>query len=208
MTRGRIPIICLEESCISRATEVMVHAFESDPVVEYIFQENAGDQDQVSVFFGAGLRYGMAYGEVYTTSDVDGVAVWLGPGNATMSLWGLIRTGVVFAPFKMKKNVRKRFFEILQFTAEIQKKYVPGDHWYLLELAVDPAIQGRGIGSALLGPVLEKADNDHLPCYLETFSERAAGFYERHGFRVVYEDNPLGGVSVCRFMLREPQGVT
>jgi GNAT superfamily N-acetyltransferase len=57
-------------------------------------------------------------------------------------------------------------------------------HRYLAFIAVDPALQGRGIGAALLTPALAAADRDGVPCYLETPFERTLPFYRRLGFEV------------------------
>jgi MFS family permease len=50
-------------------------------------------------------------------------------------------------------------------------------HWYLWLLGVDPDRQGQGVGSALLAPILARADAEGLPCALETLTERNVWFY-------------------------------
>jgi ribosomal protein S18 acetylase RimI-like enzyme len=57
-------------------------------------------------------------------------------------------------------------------------------HWYLAILGTDPDAQGRGLGSRLLAPVLERCDEDGVGAYLESSKERNIAFYARHGFRV------------------------
>jgi GNAT superfamily N-acetyltransferase len=52
-------------------------------------------------------------------------------------------------------------------------------------LGVDLSRQRQGIGGRLLQPVLEKADDTGVACYLETEKEKNLRFYERHGFRMV-----------------------
>ncbi|MFE4644295.1 GNAT family N-acetyltransferase, partial [Streptomyces sp. NPDC056730] len=42
--------------------------------------------------------------------------------------------------------------------------------------------QGRGLGRALIEPVLERCDREGLPAYLEASSERSRRLYERLGF--------------------------
>lgn len=66
-------------------------------------------------------------------------------------------------------------------------------HWYLAVLGTDPAAQGRGLGSAALGPVLERCDTDRVGAYLESSKESNIAFYARHGFKVTRElDLPRG----------------
>lgn len=64
----------------------------------------------------------------------------------------------------------------------------PGDpHWHLGPVAVEPFLQGRGIGSRLLTEFCERMDATGELSYLETEKEVNVGFYERFGFEVVRE---------------------
>jgi ribosomal protein S18 acetylase RimI-like enzyme len=65
------------------------------------------------------------------------------------------------------------------------KQHVPEPHWYLMVVGVDPDLQGRGVGSALVKEGPARADETRSPCYLETSDERNLAFYGRLGFRVV-----------------------
>jgi ribosomal protein S18 acetylase RimI-like enzyme len=65
-------------------------------------------------------------------------------------------------------------------------KYHPQEpHWYLPLIGVDPAHQGKGFGSALLGHALEICDRDHLPAYLESSNPLNIPLYRRHGFELL-----------------------
>ena len=69
-------------------------------------------------------------------------------------------------------------------------------------VAVDPACQGRGTGTALIRHGLALADRDGVPAFLETGKPRNVPYYERLGFRVAEEgDAPDGGPHMW-FMLR------
>jgi GNAT superfamily N-acetyltransferase len=46
-----------------------------------------------------------------------------------------------------------------------------------------PTAQGRGLGSALMTLVLERADEAGHPAYLKATSLRSRALYERPGFR-------------------------
>ena len=67
-----------------------------------------------------------------------------------------------------------------------------------------PELQGHGIGSALLRPVLERCDADGVAAYLEATSSENRRLYERHGFRVVRELPLPAGPSLWA-MWREPE---
>ncbi len=80
-------------------------------------------------------------------------------------------------------------------------------HWHLPLIGVDPAHQGKGIGSALLSHILNVCDGQNVPAYLEATSPRNAPLYERHGFEAV------GSIQVADSpqsipMLRKPRAMS
>lgn len=75
-------------------------------------------------------------------------------------------------------------------------------HFFLAGLGVRRCARGRGLGSALLGPVLREADETGVPAYLETSTPRNVRFYERAGFSVTGEAEVPGGGPHVWAMLR------
>lgn len=76
----------------------------------------------------------------------------------------------------------------------------PAEGAYWLEhFFVDPALQGQGIGSAVLGLLTERCDREEAVVRLQVLQgSPARRLYERHGFTVETEDE------VDAFMIREP----
>jgi len=55
-------------------------------------------------------------------------------------------------------------------------------------VTVLPEAQGKGVGRKLMEVVLEKADHEGMPCYLESSRrDPNVAIYERFGFRLVRE---------------------
>jgi ribosomal protein S18 acetylase RimI-like enzyme len=78
-------------------------------------------------------------------------------------------------------------------------------HWYLGVLGTRKKAQGRGVGSSLLAPVLDRCDDEGIPAYLESSKHSNIAFYRRHGFEVTGEiPLPFGGPSVWS-MWRDPR---
>ena len=77
-------------------------------------------------------------------------------------------------------------------------------HAYLWGLAVVPGQQGKGIGTALMQPVLAKADAEKIPVYLATHEEKNVRYYQRYGFDLIHTTRiPKYDLSIwC--MLRDP----
>jgi ribosomal protein S18 acetylase RimI-like enzyme len=186
MTASPVPLP-LSPRLRGPAAEALALAFHQDPIACYVFPEEARRRRVLRWMFHCHLRYGLRYGEVYTTDGVDGVAIWLSPGQTTQTLWRVLRTGALSAPLRFGWSAFLRSVTFLEFATAWHQQCAPKAHWYLFYLGVTPAQQGRGIGSALLQPVLARADAHWLSCYLETGVARNVRFYERHGFQVVAE---------------------
>lgn len=60
-------------------------------------------------------------------------------------------------------------------------------HFYLFMLGVDPDLQGRGVGSALLRRFCARADEARTLACLETDRRQSVLLYQRHGFEVARE---------------------
>ena len=126
----------------------------------------------------------MRYGEVSTTSDVDGVACWLTPGNTTVSSWQLLLVAPT-ALFSFRLSEQRRNTIYSRYTDEAHEQAISGPHWYLWGLGVEPSHQHQGLGGQLIQPILARADRDGLLCYLETTNGANVPFYEKQGITIV-----------------------
>jgi GNAT superfamily N-acetyltransferase len=64
----------------------------------------------------------------------------------------------------------------------IKRAHFREPHLFLWQLAVDPRVQRRGVGHALLARVIADADAAELPVYLETANPENLPYYRAHGF--------------------------
>ena len=109
-----------------------------------------------------------------------GVAVWQRPGTHPLPWTGQVRD---MAGSARAMAPRPRSLVVgLRYVLAIEKVRPRHEHWYLSLLATDPMLWRRGVGSALLEPMLEEIDGEGLPCYLETQKEANLAYYRRFGF--------------------------
>lgn len=172
-----------------QASGVMARAFQDDPAWKYLIPDAAKRSRLLPSFFSIVVRYSLLYGEVYTTTSLEGVACWLPPGNTTPRFNRLVQLGIRHASlgFELGWTGFRRYALMEAYDSTVHKQSAPGKHWYLWALGVDSAYQGRGIGGMLIQPVLLRSSADKLPCYLETSTEKNVSFYRKHGFTVVNE---------------------
>jgi len=197
----------LAEGQVEEAGEMLGRAFHDNPMSLYIFPDDGERTRHLGWMLGTSARYGHLYGEVYTTTDrVDGAAVWLTPESPPIDRETAGRAGMAEMPQRMGQEPFQRLMTMKSHMDELRRRDAPEPHWYLWVLGVDPPRQGQGVGSALLQPVLARADGEGLPCYLETDKPVNVSFYRRHGFAVLVEDDLPGGGMHYWTMKRPPRG--
>jgi len=185
---------------------VLGRAFTEYELLRYYFQDEA-ERHAVAVTFGfVALSVCLKYGEVYASSaKMEGVAAWLPPGKAPFGGWQVIRTVPLSVLFKFGRQGAIRMQAYGRYIDNMHRKLVPYPHWYLQIIGVDPAYQGQGFSSQLVRPMLECIDREHLPCFLETNTEKNVAIYQRFGFGVVSVDKIPGTELTSFAMLRKVQ---
>jgi ribosomal protein S18 acetylase RimI-like enzyme len=74
---------------------------------------------------------------------------------------------------------------VLKWKSSWAKHDPQAPHFHFGPLAVLPAFQGKGIGSALLTHFCQLADAEKIGSYLETDKEENVRLYEKFGFKAV-----------------------
>lgn len=172
---------------IRELAAVLASAFVRDPFFGWLAGEASERNQRMREGWTGILRFASAgLSETWTTDDRAGVAIWIPPGRAASSPLDALRLTPALARMTTWRRLREAAAAVEELERH-RRRHVPEPHWYLSALGVDPARQGEGIGSALIGPVLAAADAGSAPAYLETATARNVLLYERHGFDVVEE---------------------
>jgi ribosomal protein S18 acetylase RimI-like enzyme len=159
----------------------------------------------VAALYGAMLWDCLVRGEVYVTADFTGVAAWLAPGTDVPSFWQQVRAGMLRLPLGFGLRGFRRLVSYDEVGRRLHHTYAPEPHWYLAVVGVEPSHQGRGIGSSLMRPMLERADRERKACWLDTHQEQNVRLYKRHGFAVAEKAEVPGHPISVYGMLRQPR---
>jgi GNAT superfamily N-acetyltransferase len=199
-------IVHLAPERTEEAAGVLARAFFDDPLTVWMLPDEEHRRRASPAMFAFAIGITRLQGEAFTTAGaVDGVALWQRPQAGELSLDELQEAGIERSQQAAGAEANARFARYIELFGALRARHVPGSHWYLMVLGVEPALQGQGIGGRLIAPVMQRADEAGVPCYLETLKTRNLPFYRKHGFEVVHEgDLPDSGPHFWT-MLRPPQ---
>src|SRR5229473_1980483 len=128
-----------------------------------------------------------------------GVAAWAPPEVAAI---GRSHFLVRFASFEVRALFPRAAPRLLAGFAELGEHHPPERHCYLAFVGIDPRQQRRGLGRTLLAPIIERADDAGIACYLETPFSKTRVFYRRLGFEDADELHPVAGAPTIWTMTR------
>lgn len=161
---------------VPHAHATLTAAFVADPVIRWIYPDPlrylTHFPDLVRVLAAPAFTADAADGVL----DGAGAALWVPPG-APSDDEAMVRL--------LQESIdAHRHIDAFAFLEQVNVHHPTEPHWYLPTIGVDPACQGRGLGSTLLRFGLQRSDADHVGAYLEASSARNRALYERHGFQV------------------------
>lgn len=177
---------------------VLGRAFVDDPVWTWIYPQPDRSRRLITMFRSL-LRATLDRGATVVTDEARrGAAIWQRSDARRLGVLGNLRMGATM----LRSGARIRRGQVLMRTIERQHPKQP--HWYLSVLGTDPAYQGQGVGSALVGHVLNDPVNVGEAAHLTTETEANVPFYQRHGFEVTGELDVPGGGPHLWLMWRDP----
>lgn len=164
----------------------LADAFASDPILQWLAPSRRSDKRLRRLIEIELAYYVFPVGRVLTTADFRGASLELPPGKWEMTVPLSAAVGFVraFGVRLLRARRLQRLFEA---------KHLQEPHYYIRYLGVVTRFQGRGLGTALLRPTLDRCDSEGVSAYLEASTERSAALYERLGFMHLGELQVPGG---------------
>ena len=177
---------------------------QDEPFCEYLLPGKKMRRKLLPLLFCSIARSSQLSGEIYTTEGIETGAVFFGRGDK-FSFERLARAIISTARFTLGWPTFRRFVGLCARLDAAHKQLARGPHWYLMSLGMNPSKLGNSIATAMLQPLLSRADADGMPCYLETFRQTDLPLYENLGFRIEGAGRIPGGGPSFWAMLRLPQ---
>lgn len=177
---------------------VFGRAFIHEPMMRWPMGADGDLAERFTRCFGYFLEAALPLGLVWEAGRAEGAAVWIPPGQAEAwesHPWNQARI------LALCDDNGRRYDA---FWAWVATHDPPEPSWQLDSIAVQPELQGRGIGRALIEAGLERARAERSGAFLSTGTAANVAIYDRCGFRVYDEANAPGGGPRIWFMRRDP----
>jgi GNAT superfamily N-acetyltransferase len=194
------------DSDLAEIVAMLSRAFWDDPLFDFLSGGNLLTEYRVlpHVFHAAVTDFRSEMAELYV-AEMSGrprsFAGWLGPRTFPRSGASRLARNLRAATVLMRLHNRRAAASLL---AEVERRHPTEPHWYLALLGTDPSVQGRGLGTTVLGPVLGRCDTDGVPAYTETQRQENVAWYRRCGFAVIDELRIRRAPPIWR-LWRDPQ---
>ncbi len=173
---------------INATAELLSRCFYLDPLFQYFFPDDNTRQGRSYYTFRFILSHALKKGFAFATSPaLEGAAIWLPSASIHRSLIDQIRFGALAMYIKQPSDSINRQISASEHMKSLHSATLSVPHLYLSTIGMDEPYRGKGFASGLILPVLQKADKDRLPCYLDTHNENNVALYQRFGFRVAHE---------------------
>jgi GNAT superfamily N-acetyltransferase len=185
----------------TRVAATLASAFAVDPVCCWMCGQD-DTQRRMTPFWTSLAKTGLAKPDhvIYVADDLSGAAVWRG-----IDKWKVPTSEVLRTAPAILRSLRSRAPLTLGLLSAMEKVHPTEPHYYLEFLGTRGDMQGKGVGSAVIAPILERCDREGVAAYLESSNRKNVPFYARHGFVETGEISaPRGGPKLTA-MRREPR---
>lgn len=184
-------IVTAADSDTAQVADVLAAAFTHDPVFGWLLPRTATRTAALRrMFIIEASSIVLPHGETRIArvgADTVGAALVLPPGHWRTPMTVQFRDALTYL-----RIFGRRIPRAAGLLNALERVHPPEPHYYLPYIGVHPDHHNRGIGTALLTPIIDQARGEGLPVYLEASSADSARLYGRLGFRTLSTIRPLG----------------
>ncbi|MCU1388538.1 MAG: putative GCN5-related N-acetyltransferase [Ilumatobacteraceae bacterium] len=171
-------MLSVQTSEIPAISRTLARAFADDPVFEVLFG-GAVPEVPATRFFTIMARAQFDHGLVFRTPGNEAAAIWAPPGKWKLPVSQIVKNAPGFV-----RVFGHRMISNLGLLNRLEKAHPQEPHYYLEFIGTDPAFQGKGMGTQLMQPMIDRCDQEGIGAYLESSKEANLAFYGRFGFEV------------------------
>lgn len=178
--------------------DITAEAFASDPMMSWVFGSPRAIQSALRVLCRS----------IYSPKgwchlhEAGGATMWMPAGvKGELGVISQIQLAIGAVRFASKGAMGRA----LKLGEVMEAHHPQAPNHYLFTIGTRSDARGKGVGGALLKPVLAQADASDTPVYLENSNPVNTGFYRSHGFEPMGVFHADETAPPMEPMWREPQ---
>lgn len=186
------PIITTgNRSRIPQTTSLYALAFRSDPVITYILCNLPEPQRHAYLeeyFTRIATAAGLNNAIFEEAENFSSISIIIPPGCSVDNPWTLIPAGLFSVLWKLGvAGCWRMLGEFEPATGAVRKRALGGAKrfYYLFFVATSEDARGKGLSSALIRKLQERAKEEDVPVWLEATTEYSSRVYAKLGFEIV-----------------------
>jgi ribosomal protein S18 acetylase RimI-like enzyme len=178
--------------------DITAEAFFEDPVNKWVFGTPRAIQ---SAFTVLARDVYVKRGQCFLAGD-GGAAMWCtSQTNRNLATLPMLALATGVARWGSKGAVARA----IKAGEAMDANHPHEPHMYLFTIGTRKAARGKGLGKALIRPMLAACDREGLPAYLENSNPANTGFYMSHGFERMKLLQVGEGAPPMEAMWRKPE---
>jgi ribosomal protein S18 acetylase RimI-like enzyme len=175
---------------VAQAADLYQEAFRNDPVIAYITGLDTQQRHEYLREYFTRLNTAAALNAAIfeEADDWASASVFLPPGKRIDNPWTLIPAGLFQVLWKLGFAGCNRMLREFEPTVTAMRRQELGDSehfYYLFLIATRNDARGRGLSSALVRRLQERAASEGAPVWLEATTVGSARLYSKLGFKSV-----------------------
>ncbi|MEJ5962644.1 GNAT family N-acetyltransferase [Pedobacter immunditicola] len=167
----------------SLVLDILTKSFEKNKSVNYVIRQNHKKFMRIYELMDYSFEQCYLFGEIYLSDDRNACALILYPHQKITTLKTIkLEFKRLFHTISLK-NISKT----LKRESKIKHIQPKTNMLYLWFIGVEPKFQHTGLGTKLLKELLDYAQLQQLPVYLETSTIQNLPWYKKHGFQLYHQ---------------------
>jgi ribosomal protein S18 acetylase RimI-like enzyme len=163
--------------------DILTKSFDTNQSVNYIVKQDEKRVQRVRSLMDYSFEVCYLFGDVFLSDNKKGCALITYPDKKKTTLKSILLDVKLILSAVGLKNIKKT----LAREGKINKIQPKEQKYYLWFIGVDPEHQNEGIGSILLGEIIEDSEQKQRPIYLETSTVKNLPWYKKFGFQIYNE---------------------
>ena len=194
----------VQKKDIDRLAEVAADAYRDYPLHNW-FTNGRYDVKASELLMKVTLKTMTEDALIYADSEeINGFAAWLPFGFEGNKTLPFLKSGGLKLFLHSGVGFIGRLLTYEKYAMNLKKEFTDNYDWYLFNLSIKKAAQGKGIASKLMRPMLQFCDDERMVAYLETNKEANVSLYRHYGFDLM-KGELIPKTSVMHYaMVRRP----